>query len=165
MVSIPIPSRKDFTRELLALGLAGSIATGGVMLAPAEWFLNVHSIQVVQSDEGKAIVIQARTVWPGDVLAVQWTAQVERIAVDAAGQATGATICSGEGRASVRDDAYEVVRMPLADWVGDPLCDPDPGKPHIAQASWSFEVLGFTKTASKRSAVFTLMDRTVRLDR
>jgi hypothetical protein len=165
MVSIAFPSRKDFTRELLALGLAGAVASGGVVLAPAEWFLNVHSIQVVQSDEGKAIVIQARTVWPGDAIAVTWTAQVDRIAVGSDGQAVGATICSGEGRATIRDDAYEVVRMPLADWVGDPLCDPDIGKPHIAQASWSFEVLGVTKTASKRSAVFTLMDRTVRLDR
>jgi hypothetical protein len=165
MVSIRLPTRKDFTRELLAFCGAVGLAVGGMALAPAEWFLNVHSIQVVQSDEGKALVIQARTVWPGDAIAVRWTAQVERLAVDGAGNAIGATICSGEGYASIRDDAYEVVRMPLADWVGDPHCDPAVGKPHIAQASWSFVVLGFTKTASKRSAVFTLMDRTVRLDR
>jgi len=165
MVSRILPNRRDFTREILSLLIAGGIATGALHAAPAEWFLRVHSIQVIQSDEGKTIVIQARTVWPGDALRVNWNAQVERIVLDPVGQAVGATVCAGDGFATIRDDAYEVVRMPLADWVGDPFCNPDIGEPHVAQASWSFEILGVTKTASTRSAAFTLVDRTIRLDR
>jgi len=165
MVKGMMPTRRDFTREILSLIIAGGFAAGAIQAAPAEWFLKVHSIQVIQSDEGKTIVIQARTVWPGDALRVHWTAQVDRILLDPLGKATGATVCAGDGFATIRDDAYEVVRMPLADWVGDPFCNPDAGEPHVAQASWSFDILGVTKTASTRSAAFTLVDRTIRLDR
>ncbi|WP_333832847.1 hypothetical protein [Rubrimonas sp.] len=165
MVKRILPSQRGFTREILSILIAGMITVAVLYVAPAEWFLKIHSIQVIQSDEGKTIVIQARTVWPGDALSVQWNAQVDRIVLDPAGKAFGATVCAGEGFATIRDDVYEVVRMPLADWVGDPFCNPDIGEPHVAQASWSFDILGVTKTASTRSAAFTLVDRTIRLDR
>jgi hypothetical protein len=145
--------------------LALLIAGGALLIAPAEWFLRVHSIQVVQTEGGSAMVIQARTVWPGDALQVQWAASIEKIAEDEGGRAVGRLVCAGHGVSSIRDDSYAVVRMPLADWVGDPTCAPAPGEPHFAEATWQFSVLGVTKTASKRSAAFTLVNTTVRVDK
>lgn len=144
--------------NLLAIPIAAGLAFALLWLAPAEWFLRVHSIQIVQTSTGRAMVIQARTTWPRKALTVQWVAQVDKIVVDSGGQVTGSTVCSGHGHATIRDDAFEVVRMPLADWVGDPTCAPELAEVHIAHASWTFDVLGFPKTATARSAAFTLGD-------
>ena len=144
--------------NLMAIPIAAALAFTLLLIAPAEWFLRVHSIQIVQTSTGRTVVIQARTTWPRRALTVEWVAQVDKIMVDEIGQVTGSTVCAGHGHATIRDDDFEVVRMPLADWIGDPTCAPEPAEVHIAHASWSFHVLGFPKTARARSAAFTLGD-------
>lgn len=156
---------EKWANEVRAAILALLIAGAALLMAPADWFLRVHSIQVVPTPDGSAIVIQARTVWPGDALQVQWAASIETIKEEANGEAIGRLVCAGHGVSTIRDDRYAVVRMPLADWVGDPTCAPHAGEPHFAEATWRFSVFGVTKTASKRSAAFTLVDPAVRVDR
>lgn len=149
--------------SLRALPIAAVGSLSLLALAPADWFLRVASIEILETHAGKAVVIQVRSVWPGDVLQVQWAAQVDSIEVGADGHAFGVTVCSGSGSSTVRDDDFQIVHMPLSDWVNDPECSPEPGLAHIAHASWRFRILGFTKEATQRSPAFTLSDRTIQV--
>lgn len=151
-------------RSLMALPAALALAFILLAAAPASWFLQIHSIRIVQTDDGRVAVIQARTVWPGKALRVTWAAQIDRLSLSDAGHKTGATVCAGAGQSTIRDDDFEIVKMPLADWVGDPSCDLARGVPHVAHASWAFTVLGLTKTATHRSAAFVQHDPEVALN-
>lgn len=151
-------------RSLMALPAALALVIAFLALAPASWFLKVHSIQIVQSDDGRIALIQARTIWPREALPVIWTAQIDRLTRAEDGRTVGATVCSGQGRATIRDDDFEIIKMPLHDWVGDPSCALESGIPHVAHASWSFVVLGFTKTATHRSSAFVQRAREVALN-
>lgn len=141
-------------RSLMALPAALALVVTFLAVAPAGWFLNVHSIHIVQTDDGRMALIQARTIWPRDVLPVVWSAQIDRLTQAEDGRAVGTTVCSGQGRTTIRDDDFEIIKMPLRDWLGDPSCAIAVGLPHVAHARWSFTVLGFTKTASQSSAPF-----------
>ncbi|TVQ56458.1 MAG: hypothetical protein EA355_06680 [Rhodobacteraceae bacterium] len=158
--SLPARWSNEIRAAILALLTAGA----ALLVAPADWFLRVHSIQVVQTADGSAMVIQARTVWPKDVLQVRWAASIETILVEDDGATVGRLVCAGHGVSTIRDTHYAVVRMPLADWVGDPNCAPPVGEPHFAEATWRFSIFGVTKTASKRSAAFTLATPAVGLN-
>jgi hypothetical protein len=151
-------------RSVVAAAIAAPLALSTVALAPAEWFLAVHSIRIVETQDGSIAVIQARSIWPGDSLSVNWTAQIDRLETDVDGEVIGRTVCGGYGVNIIRDDDFEIIRMPLADWVDDPTCSPEPGIPHVAHASWTFRVLGFTKTATQRSAAFVTPYANVALD-
>lgn len=151
------------SQHLHALPIAAALAVGLLLAAPAEWFLRIDAIQVVQTERGKVVVVQARKVWPAGEMEISWSAQVDRIAVPDDGGTRGETVCSGEGRATIRDDSPGFLPMPLADWVGDPGCDPAAGELHIAHAHWSFRLFGLTKTGTHRSEAFAPALRPVRI--
>ena len=103
---------------------------------------------------------QSRRIWPGDILKVHWSAQIERAGEDSPGRVrVGRVVCQGEGVGTVRDDDYHHVEMSLDDWVGDPVCDPPRGAPLVLEGSWSYHLLGLRKTVSRRSPVFVLPPR------
>lgn len=153
MVSRAIRYKIDWQREITAAILAVLVMFAGFKFAPAHWFLDIKSIEVVQTESGKTVVILTRSVFPEDSVQVRWVAQVERIA-----DAYAEVVCWGDGHATIRDDVVEVIRLPLEDFIGDPDCRPAPGTPHIVEASWTFRVFGFTKTAHGRSPAFTLIE-------
>jgi hypothetical protein len=142
-------------RERLGIEAVGAaIAVAAILaaaaLAPARLFLDFRSVQLAGAADGRVALILDRRVRLGEALSVEWSASVDSLA-DGAPR----TVCAAAGAgASVRDDAYEMLFLPIDDWVGDESCTLHPGSPYAARFTYRFSVLGFEKALSRRSAVF-----------